>query len=114
MLLLYDSPEGVEAFRHMSPADIQQAIGQYRAWGDRLRKDGLLVDSYKLADDSGRVVRRGANGVRVTDGPFSETKEVLGGYYTVIADTYDQVVQQALSDCPHLEHGSVVIREVEF
>ena len=46
---------------------------------------GILVASDKLTDEPGRVMR-GKNGqVRVTDGPYSETKEVLGGYYTIQA-----------------------------
>jgi hypothetical protein len=44
---------------------------------------------------------------RVTDGPYSETKEVLGGYYTIEAANYDEAVQRTL-DHPHLEHGGTI------
>ena len=114
MLLLYDDPKGVEIFRNMGPAEIQAAIAQYRAWGDRLRSDGLLVASHKLADEGGKRVERDGQKVRVTDGPFTEAKEVLGGYYTITASSYQDAIDRALHDCPHLEHGSVVIREIEI
>ena len=41
--------------------------------------------------------------MRVTDGPYSETKEVLGGYYTIVADSYEHAAKRA-ADCPHLEY----------
>lgn len=114
MLLLYDTPESVQAFQNMGPADFQRIIAKYRAWGDRLRSDGLLVDSHKLTDDGGRWVTRGPKGARVSDGPFAETKEVLGGYYTIEATSYDEAIERAMSDCPHLEYGAVSVRQIEI
>ena len=56
---------------------------------------------------------RGRNGrPTVTDGPYSETKEVLGGYYLIEAADYDQAVERA-SDHPHLEYGGTIeVRQV--
>lgn len=48
----------------------------------------------------------------MTDGPYSEAKEVLGGYFVIEADSYEQAVER-LQDCPHLDYGTIVIREVE-
>ena len=110
MLLLHDDPS---AWATISPQQMQQAIEKYIAWGAKLRSAGILVSSDKLTDDPGRVVR-GKNGqVRVTDGPFSEAKEVLGGYYTIEATNYDEAVRQ-VQDCPHLDHGGTIeIRQVD-
>lgn len=110
MLLLHDDPA---PFRAMGPAEMQEAIGKYVAWGNGLRARGVLVESHKLADEPGRVVRRRQASVVVTDGPFSETKEILGGYFLVTADSYDAAV--ALTrDCPHLEYGGTIeVREVD-
>jgi hypothetical protein len=47
----------------------------------------------------------------VTDGPFSESREVLGGYYTIEADNYDAAVKLTM-DHPHVEFGTVEVREV--
>lgn len=110
MLLLHDDPA---PFRAMSPEEIQRAIGKYVAWGDRLRAGGVLAASHKLADEPGRVVRRRGSSVVVTDGPYSETKEILGGYYLVTADSYDRAVDLT-RDCPHLEYGGTIeVREVD-
>jgi hypothetical protein len=48
---------------------------------------------------------------RVTDGPYSEAKEVLGGYYTIEAENYDEAVARA-REHPHIEYGgTIVIRQ---
>src|SRR4029077_16336391 len=61
---------------------------------------------------AGRVMRTEHGKTRVTDGPYSETKEVLGGYYTIEAANYDEAVQRTL-DHPHLEHGGTIeVRQV--
>jgi len=109
-LFLHDATDG---FATMSPEQMQQVIQKYVAWGDRLRAAGLLKDGQKLADEPGRVMRGGNGQVRVTDGPYSETKEVLGGYYIVSAANYDEAVALA-RDCPHLEYGGTIeVREID-
>jgi hypothetical protein len=109
MLVLRDDPK---QFQTLSPEEIQRVIQKYVAWGESLRKRGVFVGSAKLTDNTARVMRREAGRVRVTDGPYSEAKEVLGGYYTIQADSYDQAVERC-RDCPHLEFGSIEIREVD-
>lgn len=101
MLLLYDDPAGMQ---NVSPEEMQKAIEKYMAW----TKKPFTVDSKRLAEDVGRVIRSERGGKpRVADGPYSETKEVLAGYYTIEAANYDEAVQRAL-DHPHLEHGGTV------
>jgi hypothetical protein len=110
MLLLHDSVDG---FAAMSPEQMQQVIEKYIKWGDGLKAAGVLRDGQKLADEPGRVMRARNGQVRVTDGPYSETKEVLGGYYTVETESYDQAVDLA-RDCPHLEYGGTIeIRQID-
>ena len=46
----------------------------------------------KLTDEPGKVMRRKDSQVRVTDGPYSESKEVLGGYCMIEAPSYDKAV----------------------
>ena len=46
-------------------------------------------------------------------GPYSESKELLGGYYMIEADTYDKAVELA-RDCPQLEYGGTIeVRQVD-
>jgi hypothetical protein len=82
---------------------MQKAIEKYMAW----TKKPFMVDSKRLAPDPGRVIRSQNGHPRATDGPYSETKEALGGYYMIEAASYDEAVQRAL-DHPHLEYGGTV------
>ena len=103
MLLLYDNPSG---WAKLSPEEMQKAIEKYRAWMQK------SVDAQRLAQDVGKVIRAQGGKPRVTDGPYSETKEVLGGYYTIEAADYDEAVQKALTH-PHVEYGNTIeIRQV--
>ena len=43
----------------------------------------------------------------MTDGPYGETKEALGGFYLIEAESYDQAVQLASTN-PHVEYGGVI------
>jgi hypothetical protein len=105
MLLLYEDPSGWEA---LSPEEMQKALEKYIAW----TKKSYTVASQRLKDNSGRVLRATGGQPKISDGPYSETKEVLGGYYTIEADSYDQAVERALSH-PHLEYGGTIeVREV--
>lgn len=110
MLLLHDNPA---SFRNVSPDEMQKIVEKYIAWGKKLREAGIIQSSDKLTDEPGRVMRRTDGQVRVTDGPYSESKEVLGGYYIIEAASYDNAVEHARS-CPHLDYGGTIeVREVE-
>ncbi len=110
MLLLYDDPAH---WTHLSPEEMQKAIEKYVAWGQKLRQHGIFVASHKLTAHPGRVLRGRGGQARVTDGPYSETKEVLGGYFMIEAPSYEQAVERC-RDCPHLEYGGAIeVREVD-
>jgi hypothetical protein len=110
MLLLHDDKNG---FASLSPDQMQKVIEKYMAWGRKLREAGVHAGSNKLTDEPGKVLRRSGAQVRVTDGPYSETKEVLGGYYIVEAASYDEAIERS-RDCPHLEYGGTIeVRQVE-
>jgi hypothetical protein len=108
-LMLRDEPDG---FRNLAPADMQAAVKRYMDWFDRLRVTGKLKGSHKLTDRGGRVMRGRQPGTTVTDGPYTEGKEVLGGLFVIEAPGYEDAVKIA-SDCPHLEFGTIEVREIE-
>lgn len=110
MLLLYDNPA---QFRDLSAEELQRIIQKYRAWGNSLRESGRLIGSHKLKDDAGRVLRAEGGKPRVLDGPFSETKEIIGGYFMIQAADYQEALQVAES-CPHLAYGTIYIREIDL
>jgi len=106
-LILRDRPE---AFAHISPSDMQAVIQRYVKW----REDNarVVTGGQKLADGEGRVVRRKGAALDVSDGPFMEAKEVLGGFFVVEAESYE-AAEGVASTCPHLEFGSIEIRLME-
>jgi hypothetical protein len=93
-----------------SPAEIQAALAKWGAWIEKYSKSGHIVDGGDGLKGSGRVLRPA--GV-VSDGPFVESKEVLGGYSIIQAKSYDEAVAVA-RECPCLddEDGSIEIREL--
>ena len=100
MLLLYNDPSD---WQKISPEEMQKATEKYMAWS----KKPFTVDGKRLAVDAGRVIRSHGGRSRATDGPYSETKEVLAGYYTIDAANYDEAVKLSL-DHPHLELGGTI------
>jgi hypothetical protein len=100
MLLLYDDPS---QWQNIGPEDMQKAIEKYHAWTQK----PFTKDSKRLGDDPGRVMRKQGGQIRATDGPYSATKEVLGGFYLIEAADYDEAVKLAM-DHPHLEYGGTV------
>lgn len=110
MLLLYDDPS---SWANVSPDQMQKIIEKYMAWGARMREAGIMEVGHKLTDEPGKVIRGRDGQARVTDGPYSETKEVLGGYYLIDADSYEQAVERS-RDCPHLEYGGTIeVRQID-
>jgi hypothetical protein len=105
MLLLHGEPS---IWMKLSPEEMQKATEKYFAW----TKKPFTKDSKRLAPDAGRVIRSVGGKPKATDGPYSETKEILGGYYTIEATSYDEAVKLAL-DHPQLEYGGTVeVRQV--
>lgn len=95
-----------------SPEEIQKIIQRYTDWSAGLERKGKAPEGQKLVDGSGRIMRRGGNSLDVTDGPFAEAKEVVGGYFMIQAADYDEAVALS-SDCPHLEFGSIEVRQID-
>lgn len=88
-----------------SPEQMQEIMGQWGKWMEKV--GAALVDGGDGLMPTGKVVNGGA----VTDGPFIEAKELVGGFSIVEADDYDGAVAYAKS-CPAAENGSVEVREL--
>jgi hypothetical protein len=92
---------------------MQAIIQKYSAWKRRMQESGVLSRGEKLQDGTGRVLRRSRGSISITDGPYTESKEVIGGLFAVEAENYQAAVEIA-RDCPHLEYGVVEIRAIEI
>ena len=110
MLLLHDNPG---AWPNVTPEEMQKIIGEYIGWSEKLAKEGKIEGGRKLKDEGGKVVRAAGKSFNVTDGPYTETKEVIGGYYLIKAKDYAEAVE-IVKTCPHLKYGpKIEIREVD-
>ncbi|HEY0785196.1 MAG TPA: YciI family protein [Acidobacteriaceae bacterium] len=104
MLLLHDDRASLA---RLGPEEMQRALEKYVAW----RKKPFVVDGRRLNEQTGKVMQKRNGSVTVTDGPYTESREVLGGYYTIEAVNLDEALQLSL-DHPHVDFGSIEIREV--
>jgi len=91
--------------RSLSPAELQKVMSSFLTWFERLSADGILIKGQPLMDE-GRLVT-GKNGRTVADGPFAESKEAIGGYFLIQADSFDDAVAIA-QQCPMLEFGLIM------
>jgi hypothetical protein len=96
--------------RQMSPQQMQESMGKWAAWIGDLTKKGHFKAGEPLADE-GRVLR--GKQQALTDGPFGETKDVVGGYLIVEAPNLSAAVELSRG-CPIFERdaGSLEVREV--
>ena len=93
----------------LSPEQIQERMGKWFAWGDKMGQAGILKGGEALHAEGKRV--SGPDRV-VSDGPFVESKELIGGYYIVSAKNHEEVVKIA-QDYPDYDLGGAVeIREI--
>ena len=76
--------------RDKSPAEIQQAIDAFYSWKDKLVAEGKMKAGQRLATQAKIVSKSG-----VLDGPFAETKEVIGGYWFFIASSLEEAAKLA-------------------
>jgi hypothetical protein len=113
MLISHHSAELPEGFE-ITPEMIQGIIQKYNDWIAKIQQSGHLVSLNKLKDnDFGRHLTGFGDKQVVTDGPYPETKEVIGGYWVITAKDYDEAVAVS-RDCPTLEFGGhLEIREVD-
>ena len=103
LLLLYGPP-----FR---PEDIPpEAFEAHMTFSRELHEAGAYVDSAPLGPvDTAKTVRTRDGEQLVVDGPFAETKEILGGYYLIEAESMDAAVEWATRLRSNVD-GSIEVR----
>ena len=93
-----------------SPEEAQQAMQRWMTWLKDLTDKGHVTDPGHPLERSGKLVK--GRHRTVTDGPFAEAKDVVGGYSVIEARDLDHAAQIA-SGCPIIETGgSVEVRPV--
>ena len=97
----------------LSPEEIQNVITMYKHWTQKMRENGHILAGHKLKDFEGRVVKGADPKLVVMDGPYVESKEIVGGLYVIQAKDYDEAVEIAKT-CPHLKFGTIEIRQIDL
>ena len=95
--------------RNFSPEEMQEHMKKWFSWIDRLKAKNTYITGQPLTP-AGKTVR--GSKALVTDGPFAESKEIVGGYFLIKANSLEEAAEIA-KDCPDLPLlGSVEVREV--
>lgn len=108
LLLLRQPYDGMGS--RPDPEQMQQIMARFMAWIQDIKTKTSVLSTNGL-DDRCKVVR-GQRGEALTDGPYLEAKEIIGGYVLIAADSYEHALDIA-RDCPGLEWGmGVEVRPV--
>ena len=87
-------------YKGLSPEQMQHVADNWMAWFNRLKAENKCIAGNPL-EPHGRIV--GKNRL-VSDGPFAESKETIGGYFLLTVSSLDEAVAIA-QQCPGLPHG---------
>src|SRR6266571_8163778 len=101
-MLLFSSNEW---YKELSHDEIQKVISQAKAWFDRLNAQGKIKGGQALARKGAIVSGKGSR--LMSDGPFAESKEAIGGYLLLDVETLEEAIAIAQSS-PSLAYGSSV------
>ena len=100
-LLLF---RGTNWHRELSPNEIQEIMGRTNAWFERLAKDGIYKAAQPLEEEGATIAFRNGS---IVDGPFTESKESIGGYLLLEADDLDDAISIARQN-PMIPYGLTV------
>ncbi|MBV9129801.1 MAG: hypothetical protein JO298_05370, partial [Verrucomicrobia bacterium] len=91
--------------KSLSPEELQNVMGQWAEWLDRLNQQGKIKSANPLLDE-GKIVSW-KKSQTVADGPFAESKEAIGGYFLLQKSDLDEALEIA-KRCPALKYGVTV------
>jgi hypothetical protein len=91
-----------------SPDEMHTQMAVWEKWVDGIIAKNILVSRGNRLGKSGRTIR---NGKVITNGPFAEIKEIIGGYIIIRANTIDEAAEIA-SGAPLVGVGSVEVRDI--
>ena len=93
----------------LSPEEMQNRMGKWFAWGNKMESAGILKGGNALVSTAKCISGKDRT---ISDGPYADAKEIIGGYYIVDAKDADEVVEIA-QDFPDYDLGGTVeIREI--
>ena len=109
LLLIYgDEAAGADA----TPQDMEAMMGAYMAYGEAITAEGIMRGGDALQPSTSATTLRVRDGeTLLSDGPFAETREQLGGFYMVECDSLDQAIDAA-KRIPGALTGSIEVRPI--
>jgi hypothetical protein len=109
MILIYNDPT---VFMSMSEEQQGAEFAAYMAWNEDAGQRGVLRDGIQLQPPNLATTVRVRDGkTLLTDGPFAETKEVLGGIYVIDCKDLNEALELA-AKLPPAKHSSVEVRPI--
>jgi hypothetical protein len=109
MLIIHQAPG---AWQLLSPEELQRKTELYQGWVDKFRSSGRYISGEKLIEDGGKIFGLQRGRATITDGPYAESKEVIGGYFLFRAANYEEAVE-LIRDCPFLPDGKIALRQAD-
>ena len=112
LILIYDEETANPSPEPPDPALWGEVLSQYNAYTEMLKSTGVFIAGEALQPVTTATTLRQQGGQTViTDGPFAETKEGLGGFYLIEAPDLDAALKLA-EQCPGVRYGSIEVRPV--
>lgn len=102
--------QGQKSAEQASAEQMQENMGKWMAWVDKLAKAGKYEGGEPLLP-TGKIIK--GNNKTVTDAAFAEGKEIIGGYFIINAADYDEAVALCEDYPDYAIGGSVVIRQIQ-
>lgn len=104
MLVFHNTPIAEDVYAQMSPEAMQAELQKWNIWIGGIAAQGKLIGSEALYPTGKQV--KGASHI-ITDGPFTEGKEIVSGYLLMTASSLDEAVEHS-KGCPVLEFDGIV------
>ena len=96
----------------LEPADRAGHFGEYAAFTEAIKREGHFVSANRLLPAAtAKTVRVRDGQAKITDGPFAETRELIGGYYLIEAQDMDAALAVA-ARIPGAQRGCVEVRPI--
>ena len=110
VLLVKSRPEAMAQY---SPEELQKMTREYINWVTSLVEQGKYQGGQRLKREI-RALRAGDNGQIVMDGPYTEVKEMIGGFFQIEAASAEEAIEIA-KGCPVFRFGtgSLEVREID-
>ena len=96
-------------YEGVTPEVMEKRMNAYRPWMEKMTQAGRYKSGGPLEPGTGRLLKD--KKTVLTDGPFLESKDIIGGYVIVLAKDYGEAVEFA-KECPLLDHCQLEVRKL--